>query len=352
MNRAHIEMEMEKDSLPPKKSRSQLVFALSSVDQARFFPGLDLRTGLAAEGQWIDVAGLDPVSWEKLLLELNPEILVTAWDTPPLPEAWVGRPDLSLRYVCHLTGGLAGQIPRTLLENGVLVSNWGIAISHTIAEQAVLLTLGALRSLPLWGTMMTLPADRIARLRTRSLRGNRVGLHGFGGIAREIARLLTPFQVEISAYSSGAPHELFSDLGVHRCDSLEELFSGSDILIECEVLTARTRGSVTADLLALLPEDAVFVNVGRGAVVDEKALIALAQAGRIRVGLDVFTAEPLPADSPFFEIPNALLSPHVAGPTWDEFRTCGAFALANVERYLRGEPVEGKVTLEIYDRIN
>lgn len=331
-------------------SRPVILFALSAQDKGTFLPNQDIQTGLAADSKWIDVSGMNSEKWQKLLLDIDPEILVTAWDTPSLPEAFTSRADLPLRYVCHMTGGVRTLLPRTLLERGVVVSNWGTTIIYTIAEHALLLTLGALRSLPLWDTMMSLPSGRYTQLRTRSLRGSRVGVHGFGAIAREIIRLLKPFQVEISAYSFGVPKEMFGEYEVQCCDSLEALFSNSDVLIECEALTPHNRGSVTPAVLSLLPQDAVFVNVGRGAVVDEKALVALAKQGRIRLALDVVTQEPLPADSPLFRVPNALLSPHIAGPTWNVLPLCGEFAMANLRRYLAGEPVEGLVTLEAYDR--
>jgi phosphoglycerate dehydrogenase-like enzyme len=284
------------------------------------------------------------------LLELDPEILVTGWDTPGLPEAYRDRDDLTLRYVCHLTGGVKQIVSRPMLERGVVVTNWGAAISHTIAEHAILLTLAALRNLPRWSTMMTLPADRISQLRTRSLRGSRVGLHGFGGIARELAGLLNAFQAKVSAYSEGVPKHVYGEYNVAPRASLEDLFLNSDVLIECEALTPQTRGSVTADLLDFLPPDAVFVNVGRGPVVDEVALSDAARAGRIRAALDVFAQEPLPPDSPWFDMADAVLSPHIGGPTWDASPLCGEFALANLRRYLLGEPLEAVVTLDVYDR--
>ncbi len=122
------------------------------------------------------------------------------------------------------------------------------------------------------------------------------------------------------------------------------------MLIECESLTPHSRGSVTADVLACLPYDAVFVNVGRGMVADETALVRLAAEKRLRVGLDVFHQEPLPPDSPLAKIPGLLLSPHIAGPTWDAFPRCGDHALGNLRRYLNREPLTDEITVEIYDR--
>ena len=120
--------------------------------------------------------------------------------------------------------------------------------------------------------------------------------------------------------------------------------------MECEALPPQSTGTVTEKHFRLMPEDAIFVNVGRGAVVDEKALTRVAAEGRIRVALDVFEIEPLPGDSPLLNIEGVIVSPHIAGPAGDCFQACGDYALNNVARYLKGQSLNGLVTLEIYDR--
>src|SRR5690606_10686647 len=100
----------------------------------------------------------------------------------------------------------------------------------SVAEQALLLTLGALRSAPRWRDAIarTIPLDA---LRTKPLRGRRVGLHGFGRIAVRLARLLQPFEVELRAFSAGVPADIFARERVAPAASLEELFAWSDVLI-------------------------------------------------------------------------------------------------------------------------
>lgn len=303
---------------------------------------------------WQDMTGVNSENWTEILDAKRPTVLVTGWFTPLLPESAVnGTP---LRYICHLAGSVRAFVPRKLMERGVLVTNWGEAVSHTVAEHAILLVLGALRGMPQWRSCLENSAtgaeNAANRLRTRSLRGQRVGLHGFGAIARQTVALLKPFGVTVSAYSAGVPARIFEENGVRECAGLEELFSTSDVLIECEALTPETHGCVTEPLLRRLPAEAVFVNVGRGAVVDENALGRLASAGRIRVGLDVFRHEPLPGDSLLLANPETLLSPHIAGPTHDSLPLCGEQALENLRHFLAGDlnELEGVITPEIYDR--
>jgi phosphoglycerate dehydrogenase-like enzyme len=326
----------------------KIILAISSRERQLFLPDeVGERFLPNAQWSWVNTEGLSPQAWPETLERLQPTVLVTAWSLPPLTVT-----PKSLRYICHLAGGVR-FVPRHLIENGVLVSNWGQTISHTIAEHAVLLTLALLRNLPAWNNFIDRWQSRpdefsAAVLETRSLRGRRVGLHGFGAIAREIARMLQPFQVKLTAYSHGVPAWLFDQYHVRQSAELDELFSSSNVLIECEAATEHNRGTVSERVLRLLPRGAVFVNVGRAAVVDHAALTRLAQEGRLRVGVDVFPHEPIFPNDPLREC--ALLSPHLAGPTKDGFLLLGRFALENLRRYCQGQPVEGQVTLETYDR--
>lgn len=337
-----------------KTERPRVLFALTAHTRGKFLPELRPDAQPDVELCERDVTGWSETQWAACLRETRPDILVTGWGTPPLPAEWVSEPTLPLKYLCHLAGSVRSLVPRALIERGVLVSNWGNAISHTIAEHAVLLTLGALRQTARWGTFVdhdwSAVPDGKSWLRPRSLRGRRVGIHGFGVIVRELIPLLKAFGADIAVYSQGVPRPVIEERGVVCRDSLEALFAGAEILIECEALSPANRGSVDAGVLGLLEAEAVFVNVGRAQVVDEDALARLAKEKRWSLGLDVFSSEPLPADHPLKRVPHALLSPHIAGPTEDALPCCGEFGLANVRRYLAGEPVEGRMTLEVYDR--
>ena len=232
-----------------------------------------------------------------------------------------------------------------------MATNWGRFAGPFVAEHAILLALASLRNLSAWRPFMNLPPDgrEVESLGTRSLLGRSVGLHGFGHIARALAGLLRPFGVTLRAFSAGVGDELIRMESVEPCASLEELFRHSEVLFECEALTATSERAVTAAVLSLLPDGAVFVNVGRGRLVDEAALMRETASGRIRAALDV-TTETLAPDSPWLQLPGVILSPHIGGPSHDQYRHCGKMALDNIGRFLRGEPLSGLVTLEIYDR--
>lgn len=185
---------------------------------------------------------------------------------------------------------------------------------------------------------------------TQTLFNKRVGLHGFGAIAQELIPLLAPFKCHVSAYSPSVPDEVFERLNVTRSNSLESLFSENQVVIELAANTPRNHHIVNEKILRSLPEHAVFINTGRGAVVDEIALEKIAKEGQHHFGLDVYEVEPLPENSGLRSLGNVFLLPHIGGPTTDARRDAGAFAIENIGTYLDGQEVLSNITEEIYAR--
>jgi len=335
--------------------QERLVFALAPESREQFFPLFRPDEFPALDCHWLDSSSMKGPEWERVLFKLQPTVLITGWGTPAIPESFARSADLSLRYLCHLKGTVRSLVPRCLVERGVCVSNWGPSISYTVAEHALLLVLASLRNLPAWADAMDkwpgrpYPAPR-RFVRTNSLFGRRVGLHGFGSIARELVQLLKPFKVDLAAYSSGVPRAVFDVQGVRCCGSLKELFSRSEIVIECEALTSENKVTVNEEILQCLPKGAVFVNVGRGQIVDEEALVRVAAESGLRLGLDVYQREPLPAASGLRQLPYATLSPHIAGPTDDSYSVLWDHAMNNLRQYLMGAKIDSLVTLDVYDR--
>ncbi len=140
--------------------------------------------------------------------------------------------------------------------------------------------------------------------------GKRVGLIGCGHMGRRLMSFLRPFQTEIFVYDPYLPRELPEALGFTQT-SLENVLSGSDVVVCLAPHTPKTEKMLGAAQFALLRPGAVFVNVSRGKVVDSDALIARLRQGDICAGLDVFDPEPFPADSELLQMPNVFLSPHI-----------------------------------------
>ncbi|HEY9249292.1 MAG TPA: hydroxyacid dehydrogenase [Rariglobus sp.] len=293
----------------------------------------------------------EPGAWMEQVRRIQPRVIVSAWRTPAITEALTRIGGGSVDYVCHVAGSVRHLVTREQIAAGLAVSNWGALVAPIVAEHALLLVLAGLRNLPSWREVLGWPDDRRReRLATRCLRGKRIAIHGFGAIARELVGLLRPFGVSIMAYSAGVPASFMKEHGVTPVSSLEGLCAGADVLVTCEALTPATEGALDARALSRLPDGAVFVNVGRGRLVDETALLRIAREKHLRVASDVFVREPVPSDSPFASLPESLVSPHIGGPTDDLYPQCGHYALANVNRYLSGRPVESMVTAAAYDR--
>ncbi len=331
---------------------SAVLVCLSEIERKLFFPN-ESPVRLPGKLVHFNPSECSAEAWADMLKSVQPTVVVSSWHTPALPLDYVQDPELKLKYVCHLTGSVRHVVPRELLERGVMVTNWGRIAAISVAEHALLLILSLLRHAPRWRGCFMSPFEKQTEYRltmpTRSLVEQHVGIHGFGAVAQNLVKLLQPFGATISAYSEGVPASFMQEYGVTPSKSLHDLFSNCGILVECEGLTPKSKDSVSAEILELLPEHALFVNVGRGGVVDEEALIRLAKAGKIRIALDVFREEPLPHQSPLLAIPDAVLSPHIGGPTYDRLPKCAAFAERNLQRFFNGEPLEAVISLQQFD---
>ena len=179
------------------------------------------------------------------------------------------------------------------------------------------------------------------------LAGRRLVLLGVGEIGARVARLADAFGVFVTAVrhhpDAGDVEGVAQTVGT---DALLDVLPHADLVVVTLPLTDATRGLVGAGALAALPAHAVVVNVGRGEVVDQDALVAALEHGRLGgAALDVFETEPLPDDSPLWAMENVIVTPHAAGhtPHYAD-RALGIF-LDNLGRYRRGEPLQHAVDL-------
>jgi phosphoglycerate dehydrogenase-like enzyme len=143
----------------------------------------------------------------------------------------------------------------------------------------------------------------------------------------------------MEAVQGGGSLAPFIDV-VFGASGLDELLAKSDIVVVSAPETPDTRGLIGARELALMKRGALLVNVARGRIVDEPALVTALSEGRLRgAGLDVFAQEPLPSEHPFWRLPNVLLTPHVSGVTSGFWRRETDLIVRNLRRYLAGAPV-------------
>jgi len=292
------------------------------------------------------VEDISPEVWERC------EILYTDKLVPPL--ALVPR----LRWIQYHYAGIEFVLGSPLLKKPDLQLTTLSGTSATpTAEFAFSLMLALGYHLPeLMASQRRAEwqRDRWDKLGRVEIRGSTVGLVGYGSINRELARLLQPFGATILAAKHNAmrleddgyiPEGLGDPEGnlftrLYPFQAITSMIRECDYVVVVAPLTPATRGLIGAEQIAAMKSTAYLINLSRGWVVDEKALLSALQEKRIGgAALDVFDEEPLPANHPFWQLPNVIISPHIGGisPRYNE-RAVDFFAL-NLARYLNGEPL-------------
>jgi phosphoglycerate dehydrogenase-like enzyme len=249
-----------------------------------------------------------------------------------------------------------------LLRSNVQVTTLSGAATPQMAEFALMSILALARRLPL---MMVDKAekhwddDRLKRFRPRDLRGSTVGIVGYGSVGREVARLCRAFGARILATKRDLKEledkgYIPEGLGDRNADLVTRLYPPQAIITmvkECDFLvvtvplTPATRGLVGERIFAAMKQTAFLIDISRGGVVDQGALVKALNDGKLAgAALDVYPLEPLPEKSPLWEFPNVILSPHVAGASSHYFEQATELFRTNLQRYL-----DGKSLFNLYD---
>ena len=243
-----------------------------------------------------------------------------------------------LKWLQVMTAGV-DRLPEEILKSGIRVTNasglHGAAMGEVVLEMMLMFVKDA-------PACMRMKQEREwRRYRPAILRDKTVGILGLGAVGKEIARLCKAFGMKvIGIRRSGGAASPFPDVDrVYPRDQLLELLAESDFLVLALPLTKETEGMIGEKELRGMKPTACLINVARGAIVDEGALIcALEEKWIAGAGLDVFTREPLPPESPLYAMPNVIFSPHISGDLPDyELRATEIFC-ENLKRYLAGEP--------------
>jgi phosphoglycerate dehydrogenase-like enzyme len=243
-----------------------------------------------------------------------------------------------LRAIVSAVTGTDGFDMAAANERGVVVANAQTEENIVgMAEATVLMMLGALYDLNDAQDRLRRSLPRPDPLRAHQLRGKTVGFIGLGKIGRETARLLAPWGAAMQ-YSARRAADL-SGLPPLRRVELVELLRSSDVVVVLASLNDQSRGLLSAGRLRLMKRSAILVNMARGGIVDEPALIAALKDGVIAgAAIDVFAVEPLPADSPLRALPNVILTPHMIGHTHEAHHSLEVATRDNLARVLAGQP--------------
>jgi phosphoglycerate dehydrogenase-like enzyme len=271
------------------------------------------------------------------------EVVLSGWGCPPIDAALLERAP-ALRAIVHAAGGVKGHVTDACWERGIVVSTAAGANAEPVAEYTLARVLLANKAADRMGRAYRdrrAAIDLITEFPEIGNLGKTVGIVGASRIGRRVIELLAPFDLRVLVSDPYLPY------GV----PLDELLERSDVVSLHAPSLPSTRHMLDARRLALLRDGATLINTARGALIDQDALVAELSSGRIDAVIDVTEPEVLPADSPLYDLPNVVLTPHIAGALGVEVRRLGDSALAELERYAAGEPFAHPVTRADLDRI-
>lgn len=321
-------------------------------DRARrmqFGPEEDARLrALATLGDPVRVTAFDTPEAKERLVDV--EVLVTSWGAPRITAEVL---DLAphLRAVLHCAGSVRPLVSDAVWERGLLVTNAVAENALPVAEFTVAAIFMAGKKAPFLASVArTRRADWsfVDEHGVLSNRDRTIGVVGFSRTGRQVVARLTapgsgPESREILVADPLADPAAVAAAGA-RLVPLDELLAVSGIVTLHAPELPSTRKLIGARELALMPDGATLINTARGAVVDTAALERECASGRLYAMLDVTDPEPLPSSSVLYDLPNVMITPHVAGSLGTEARRMTGAALDELERYARGEALRSTVT--------
>jgi phosphoglycerate dehydrogenase-like enzyme len=245
------------------------------------------------------------------------------------------RRSATLRWIQCLGTGVDGIGPLSSLGRKVLLTSARGIHGPQMSELAVLLMLALNRNFP--ALIRNQDQGRWQRWPVELLQGKQVGILGLGAVGTEIARKCKAFDMTIHGIDLIRKEPAELDF-FHPVADLQQAVRNLDFLILVVPLTSLTRKLVDEKVLAALKPSAFLINLARGEIVDEEALLRALQAGRIAgAGLDVFVREPLPQEHPFWNMPNVILTPHLGGLSVSYVQQVLPILQENLRRYLAGQ---------------
>lgn len=276
------------------------------------------------------------------------DAVVTGWGTPHLGKAGLLCQGSKLKLVAHTGGSVGDLVDQTAFENGITVVSGNELYAESTAEGVLAYMLSALRHIPddvinmktpgYWKTEGVNP--------TAGLFERQIGIVGVGAVARNLMRFLKPFRVKLKVYDTYTIDPVFlQEVGAVQTD-LADIFSTCSVISVHASLTTHTKGLIGKRYFQMMQDGAVFVNSARGAIVVEEELIEALQTQNIRAILDVYTVEPLPAQSLLRTLDNVYLVPHQGGPTIDRRSGIGRTICEEVLRFAQGQPLRYKIQAE------
>jgi phosphoglycerate dehydrogenase-like enzyme len=230
----------------------------------------------------------------------------------------------------------------SVIESPMIVTSASGVLGDQVAEHTVAILTAITRSLPVF--FRAQQKKEYVRLPTRDVHHSTIGIVGFGGIGRRVAEVLAPFKTRILATDMFPVDKPAHVAELWPAERLDDMLSEADVVILCLPLNSQTTWLFDHERFARMKRGAIFLNMARGKLVVEEALVeALVRGHLYAAGADVAAEEPLPPKSKLWDLPNMLITPHVAGQSALRSDNMTNFFCDNLRRYLNGEPLRNLV---------
>lgn len=274
------------------------------------------------------------------------EACITGWGSFLFDEELLDEAQ-RLKILFHTAGTVRGSYDKAIRKNIRIVSNASIN-AIPVAEFALGIILSGLKGVYQY-------QERFRKKGRKSWEkdisispgyyGTTVGIISLGHVGYRLLKLLENFEFKVLVYSNHLSVSEANRLNVKKV-SLDDVMSQSNAVVLCAPDLLQNRHMIDARRLAIMKDNTLFINVARGALVDEAAMMKELEKGRITAFLDVADPEPPEEGHPFYTLSNCILTPHIAGSFGNECYRLGKATLDEVKRYLKGEPLENELSLD------
>jgi len=318
---------------------------MDPADWSRIYPS-EVQADLARMVHVLAPVLSPPEALKRPDLLAQIDILLSGWGGPPLNQQFLEMAP-GLRAVFYGAGSVGYILSEAFWERKIVITTANAMNAIPVAEYSLAHILLALKRT--WQQASETKRQRaflIPQLPVAGAYRTTVGLVSLSTIGRLVRQHLQNFEVRVIAYDPTIDEQEAAALNVEMA-SLEELFACSDVVSLHTPLIPETTGMITGSLLASMKMGSTFINTARGGIVRESEMIEVLRARPdLTAVLDVTDPEPPPSSCPLFDLPNVILTPHIAGSLDGECRRMGRWMVDEVHRYLTGKPLLGRISPE------
>jgi len=268
------------------------------------------------------------------------DICVTGWGTEAFDEEILNHAN-QLRLIAHTGGSVKPYVTDEVYERGIRVVSGNEVFAESVAESVIAYALASLRDIPRYSEELK-RGIWPSSFYNRGLLDKTIGIVGYGMISKMVVEMLKPFHAKIKVFSRHISQEELTKHNMEKAD-LPEIFATCDIVSIHSGMTKENYHLITEELLNMMPEGALLINTARGAVIDEEALCRVLAQEKIKAVLDVYEVEPLPSDHKLLQMKNAILMPHMGGPTIDRRMIVTRSVIDDIKCFLRDEPMKCEI---------